>query len=168
MIETTVEAPKKMGRPKKVDSIDTLVTDVKALITRVDALLEKRETPPEVITPSPAPVPEPVAKAVTKTETQFPIPLEFREVVETILNKLFEIDIKYLSDQAAFEFYVRVPKKYSNAGDKHWEMFGEDCRSKVIINAYGAAGVREFIMQIYNNFTDEARSAISYDRSQLL
>ena len=97
----------------------------------------------------------------------FPIPFEYTEIVHTILNKKFGVDIKYQSEAAAFEFAILVPKEYSNAGEPHWQTYGEDRRSKVIQNAYGANGVREWVVHVYENFNPEVRSKITYDRAQI-
>lgn len=97
----------------------------------------------------------------------FPVPLEFQEIVNTTLNKKFQIEIDYIPEQAAFSFGVLVPREYSNASESHWNTYKEDRRSKVIQNAYGANGVREYVSQIYENFPPEIKSSITYDRAQI-
>ncbi len=106
------------------------------------------------------------ATASISSTSEFPIPYEYQELINTILNKKFRIEIKYPGDAAAFEFAVLVPQEYSNAGKPHWDTYHEDRRSKVILNAYGANGVREWVTQIYENFPPETKSRITYDRSQ--
>lgn len=97
----------------------------------------------------------------------FPIPVEYREIVNDLLNKKFEIEIKYLADSASFEFGILVPKEYSNSSESHWQTYKEDRRSKVIQNAYGANGVREWVLHVYDNLSQEIRSRVAYDRAQL-
>ena len=102
----------------------------------------------------------------TETTSKYPIPVEFREATDLILNKKFEIEIDYLPDVASFQFSVLVPREYSNAGNSHWETHKEDRRSKIIENAMGINGVREWSMKIYENLSSEIRSKIFYDRTQ--
>lgn len=145
---------------EKSPTIRDLMEETKKLRESVEILVNQRaEKPPE---PAPQPAPPSVPP-----ESQFPIPLEYREIVDTALNKSFGIDIRYLSDTASFEFSILVPKKYSNAGEGHWQTYHEDRRSKVLLNAYGANGVRDYVTQVYNNFPEETKSAITYERAQL-
>ena len=95
-----------------------------------------------------------------------PVPTEYREIVNSTLNKKFGIEIAYPSDTASFEFSILVPKEYSNAGLPHWETHKEDRRSRVIINALGVNGVREWATKVYENFSNETRSQIAFDRAQ--
>ena len=97
----------------------------------------------------------------------FPIPAEFREVVDTVLNKKFDIQIEYLSDSASFLFSILVPKEYSNASPAHWQSMHEDRRTRTILNALGANGVREWATKVYDNFDPETKSRITFDRSQI-
>jgi hypothetical protein len=83
------------------------------------------------------------------------------------LNKKFDIQINYMPDTSAFELAVLVPQEYSNAGKPHWEMYHEDRRSKVIENALGITGVREWMTQIYENFGPETKSKIAFERTQI-
>lgn len=122
--------------------------------------LEKKPVPVEVTVTTPE-------KAQIKMSNGFPVPLEFQEIVDTTLNKKFQIEIDYIPEQAAFSFGVLVPREYSNASQSHWDTYHEDRRSKVIQNAYGANGVREYVSQIYDNFPPEIKSSITYDRAQI-
>lgn len=96
----------------------------------------------------------------------FPVPYEYQELVNTLLNKHFSIEINYLPDAASFEFSILVPQKYSNASASHWATYKEDRRTKVIQNVLGANGVREWVLKVYENFPTETKSAITYDRAQ--
>lgn len=97
-----------------------------------------------------------------------PIPYDFREAVESTLNKKFGIDIEYKQETAAFAFSILVPKEYSNAGEPHWQANGEDRRTRVIQNAMGVNGVREYAQLVYENFPQEIKSRIVFDRGTLL
>lgn len=140
---------------KKKASIEDVLEALKKLTA---ALAAPKTTEPASAPPPPASI---------KMEHGFPIPYEYQELVKTMLNKEFAVDIKYLPDAASFEFSILVPKKYSNAPENHWLTYNEDRRTKVIQNAYGANGVREWVLQIYENFPQTTQSLITYDRAQL-
>lgn len=103
---------------------------------------------------------------ISSTE-KFPIPPEYQGLVNTILNKDFGVEISYPSDGVGFNFAILVPKKYSNASEPHWLTYGEDRRNKVIQNAFGINGVREYLELVYNNFGLETKSQIVADRALL-
>jgi len=138
---------------------DSLLKDIKdalvSLSDRVGALEAK---------PEPAKTPEVVAPVV---DSKFPIPVDYQDAVDTILNKHFKIELTYPTDQAAFEFTIFVPEKYSNAGKPHWDMYGCDRRTRVIQNALGLLGVREWCTKVYENFSAETKAAITMDRQAL-
>lgn len=143
---------------------------MKDVLSAIDNLAEtigtslKPKGPETSVQPVPT---EPTQNVTAPTDFQFPIPVEYREAIDTILNKRFGIDVKYLGDTAAFEFSILVPKGYSNAGEKHWETYHEDRRSKIILNAFGSNGVREWATQVYQNFGPEIQSLIVHDRAEL-
>lgn len=149
-----------MARPKKEESTATAVlneiaSSINKMSERLDAL-EKPLVAAAVVAPVEIP----------KTfESKYPIPLEYQMIVENTLNRKFRIDIDYLADSAAFNFAILVPEEYSNAGKPHWETYHEDRRSRVIINALGSNGVRDWATQVYNNFNPETQARITHDRS---
>lgn len=148
---------------EKEPTIADVVTSVNTLADSINKLVstyEKKDTPP---TPTPVAVEE--APKVFPPVT--PIPLEFREIVEHTLNKQFNVEVTYMHDAAAFEFSILVPEKYSNAGKPHWQTYKEDRRSKVILNALGSNGVREWASKVYENFDAETKARITFDRAQL-
>jgi len=114
---------------------------------------------------------EKAAKEVNETpissKAEYPVPAEYREVVETILNKEFEIRCDPLSDKPAFSFTIVVPEQYSNATKQHREMYGGDLRSKVINYAEGTNGVRDWTQKVLDNLNPEARTKISIAREQV-
>ncbi len=101
-------------------------------------------------------------------KTGLPIPTEYIQIMEEVLNKKFDIQVEYMPDTSSFELAILVPKEYSNASQPHWDTFHEDRRSKVIENALGVTGVREWITQIYENFGNETKSRITLDRQTTL
>lgn len=136
-----------MGKVKE-DANAEILAEIKKLGDRLD-VLEK-----------------PVVKEVV-SKGQHPIPIEYRHTVDTILNNRFGIELEYLPDGAAFQFSVLVPEEYSNAAKPHWETYKEDRRSKVISNALGVNGVREWATLIYENLGMETKARITHDRALL-
>ena len=150
----------------KNDEIITKLAELTEGIAKINERIDAITAPPVVSHTSPSIAVTTSTPAGTEVAGH-PIPLEYQELVNTLLNKKFKVHIDYKPDQVAFEFAILVPKEYSNAGENHWGTYGEDRRSKVIQNAYGANGVREWVLQVYDNLTPEVRSAITYDRAQL-
>jgi len=97
----------------------------------------------------------------------FPIPFEYREVVDTVLNKHFDIEVTALSDRPAFEFAIIVPEKYSNMPPAQKAMYGADKRLKVISYAEGTNGVRDWAEKVLNNLNSDLRSMVVADRAKL-
>lgn len=142
------------------------IEDVLVAINELTAVVSKfiaQPAPVEIKTVEAtvvAPTPEPVASS-----NLLPIPIEYLEARDTILNKRFAMEITYLTDSAGFQLSVLVPKEYSNAAKPHWDMYHEDRRSKVIENAFGTNGVREWLQLVYENFNNEMKSRITSDRA---
>lgn len=172
----------KRGRPKKnivkvelpaapvarreaeiLETMSQIMDIVKKLEKRVDEVTAPSKPGVQIVASSPA-----SSTSVSGSPSSlFPIPAEFREVVDTVLNKKFDIQIEYLSDSAAFLFSILVPKEYSNASPAHWQSMHEDRRTRTILNALGANGVREWATKVYENFDPETKSRITFDRSQV-
>ena len=139
-------------------SIDELVKQITALQATVDKLLKAQEAPPP---PAPKPTPPPAVSI----QSTLPVPPEYRELVNTILNSKFQIDIKPADGSPAFDFALLVPREYSNAGKPHWDMYNEDRRTKVILSSLGLNGVRDYVTLVYNNFDNETKARITNDRA---
>ncbi len=165
------KAKKVVGVGGPMKEMNETLRRVEGLLTSIEANLKRPLDVPslsvidksEELQTRVADVPSPIQRK----EPQFPIPYEYQELKNTLLNKHFEIDIEYIPDQVAMSFSILVPKKYSNAGEMHWGTYKEDRRSKVIPNALGANGVRQWMEQVYNNFNETTKSLITYDRAQL-
>ena len=97
-------------------------------------------------------------------ENLYPMPSEFRDAVNQILNKEFGIAINPLSDSPAFQFSIIVPGKYSNLPAEHIKMYHADIRAKVIKYADGLQGVRAWCEMVYNNFNPTIQAQIVSDR----
>ena len=99
-----------------------------------------------------------------RQEQQYPIPPEYREIIDQTLNKHFGIEIKYMSDPPAMMFTISVPKKYSNMSNGDWKTKGVDLRSKVITFAEGSIGVKAWADGVFNNLSMEIRAMVITDR----
>lgn len=156
-----------MTRSKKQEKDSAPLTfDVAKILSSIKDSLEqinkKLDTPVKTVEPQ-----QTEARPEVTISNGFPIPVEYQEIVDTLLNKKFKVDIGYLADAAAFSFSILVPREYSNASQSHWDTYKEDKRTKVIQNAYGANGVREWVLHVYENFPPEIKSAITFDRGQI-
>ena len=103
-------------------------------------------------------------ESVVSSATQYPIPLEYRQLVDNILNKSFGIRIVPRSDAPLFEFIIVVPEKYSSLTPNQKELMNEDLRIKVLSYADGVNGVRLWCETVYNNFGQEMKTQITQDR----
>lgn len=92
----------------------------------------------------------------------FPIPPEYREIVDKTLNKYFGIEVEHVA--AGFIFTVIVPDKYVTLTPREKEMIKQDKRSKLIPNFEGANGVRQWVELVYSSFSNELKSQITADR----
>lgn len=72
------------------------------------------------------------------------VPVDLLKAAKEILGEKFSFECDALKDRPAFMFTVIVPKEYSNSDV-------EDKRSRVIDNALGANGVREWCSLVKAN-----------------
>lgn len=93
-----------------------------------------------------------------------PIPLDYRSLVDTLLNRHFGIKIVSKRDLPAFEFIVIVPEKYSTVTEGYKAVYKFDIRSKVITYAEGINGVRDWCEKVWKSFTPELQAQISMER----
>jgi hypothetical protein len=146
--------------PKKqeveTNPLEKIVADLEQKIKDLNAKVEELSKPQEVI--------EQVKPAQAFTP-QYPVPSEYREVVDTVLNKEFGVDIEYLSDRPEFQFSILVPDKYSNTSPSYRDLMGLDRRAKVITNAQGLNGVKEYVDKVWNNFDQDTKTKISINRN---
>lgn len=88
----------------------------------------------------------------------YPIPAEYKEIVELTFNKSFGVRLEPMTDTPAFLFTVVVPKKYSRVTT------GEDLRPKVITYSDGVSGVRLWADKVFGNFDGDTQALIVQDR----
>ena len=88
----------------------------------------------------------------------YPIPAEYKEIVELTFNKSFGVRLEPMSDSPSFLFSIVVPKKYSRV------TAGEDLRPKVITYSDGVSGVRLWADKVFGNFDGDTQALIVQDR----
>ena len=150
--EVKAKAPTIKEVASKVEELTKSVSDLADIVTN---LVEgKNKEAPKV-----------EKHTTPEAKNSFPIPVEYREIVDNTLNKAFGIEVNSHSG-GSFEFSILVPETYSNAGVNHWELFHEDKRTRIIETALGDNGVRLWTQHVFDNFPAETRSRIAFDRSQ--
>ena len=87
-----------------------------------------------------------------------PVPIEYREIVSTILNPQFDVRIIPRPNTPLFEFIIVVPKVYSTVKE------GEDLRVKVLNFAEGVNGVREYAELVYKSLQPEIQARVVADK----
>ena len=156
-----------METEKKVAKVElaSAVAELTKLVHEIKASLDELKAQPvkarelNIAAPAPEPVPE---------EPSVPVPLEYRNIVDSVLNSNFGIQIMPHSDRPSFTFAVVVPEEYSNMSGPYKEMYKIDLRPKVISYADGINGVRAWCELVYNNLNPESRSKVTEDRARLV
>lgn len=156
--------------PKGVPKDKVTKEDVLKLVDAIEALekrllkLENKETVQEVKEQVKV---ETITKPVENvSQSETPVPLEWRQVVEEVLNTKFPIEVKYL-DGGLFELTINVPKEYSNAHEFEWQMNKSDRRIKIMNNFLGANGVREYCELISKNLGPDIMRKVQEDKSKV-
>jgi hypothetical protein len=144
--------------PRKNETLELLMSlkkDFESLTAEVQALKSNKE--PEKGEP------EKTEKPVEKIN-EFPVPQEYREIVDQTLNRHFGVDLKMTPGDMSFMLTIIVPKKYSNMTEGEWAMKGADLRSRVITYAEGTNGVKMWADKVFDNFASEMKAQIIADR----
>lgn len=132
-----------MSTPITLKSLDERVTELAAAVEELkEASAKKKEAA--------------LAPFVEANAT--PVPADYRQVVDDILNPAFGIRIEPHTDAPLFTFTIVVPARYSTVKE------GEDIRPKVFSFADGAAGVREWSQRVFGSFDPETKARIVADR----
>lgn len=148
--------PKKEQNSEVLQAISALAEGMKSFEER----LKKIEEPKVQVAIEVAEKPkESVAEVM-------PFPPEWRAVIDDILNAKFIASVIYRGD-ARFEFTVDVPKEYSNARPLELEMNKQDRRVKVIDNALGTLGVREYCEKIAKNLGPDIMRMVNEQRTSM-
>lgn len=136
----------------------------KAIVEKLDKILEQlksNQTPSRTFE---VPLQDNVTTS-TKEASQVPVPMEYQKLVEEILNSAFGVEVRPKSDAPAFDFVIRVPRKYSNAPPGHWDMYKCDERVKMLAYSDGLLGVKDWCERVFNNFNQETKTIIVNDRT---
>lgn len=146
-----------------VESMAVLTSELKLTNNRVLSLEGKLEKPLVKHTQS---VTTENKVEVTTNHPSQPVPVEYRELVDSILNHLFGIRVQSMSDTPSFSFTIVVPEKYSDMSPSYKEMYKEDIRPKVISYSEGLNGVREWTERVFKRFNPDVQALITSDRLQ--
>ena len=136
--------------------VNTLVADVEVLKTQLASLegrFDSFSTPPQ-----PEVKLETPASPEVKPTDYLPVPPDYVDTVDLVLNKNFGIRFEPQKDAPSFLFTIVVPPKYSRVKE------GEDIRTKVITYSDGANGVRLWAEKVYETFDSDTKFRIVEDR----
>lgn len=158
------------GLAKNITTLaEAFVSLEKTITEKFIAQEPKRELPQSTTQSASTPGPLPAdASATLRTDTSngVPIPQEYRDLVDTILNREFGIEIQPQPNTPTFMFSILVPDKYSPATPQYKQMHGVDRRPKVFNYGAGPADIRAFVELVHNNFDQDTKTKIALDRSQ--
>jgi hypothetical protein len=143
--------------------LNELKTDV---ASKFDAIMSKLETKAAEKTTTFEIPPAPVAN-INSTLPIMPVPLEYRDIVDSVLNRQFGLKIDPRKDIPMFDMTIVVPEKYSNVPLEEKKMIKIDLRTKAISYSEGINGVRLWAEKVFNNFSPEIKAQIVADRVQL-
>lgn len=152
--------------PPKTNAVEQKLDQVLEALNKLTETLAKpitSQTPADEPRPRLLPNTNEQGKAPTP-EPSYPIPAEFRQQVDSILNAQFGIEIEGTGDPMSMLFTIVVPDKYSNMTASQREIAERDIRPKVIDRAMGVNGVKEWVDTVYKNFSPETQSQITADR----
>ena len=145
----------------KKTTLFSLKSEFEELVKRIEVLENKKV---EVKLDDSGQTVDPTKTITSATQFETPIPMDYRMIVDEVLNKNFGIKIVPRNDAPLFEFIVIVPDKYSNATEEQKKDLGGDLRVKVLNYADGANGVREWCQKIYDSFSQEIKGLITADK----
>lgn len=150
----------KKGTVVEVAGIDIIkeLRTIRAEINEIKELVGK-EGVTEMNVPAPK-VEEPeVANTVTNT-VEIPVPLEYRQIINEVLNDKFGIKIEPLADRPQFNLIIIVPEEYSTMRPEEKEMYKQDLRSKILSYADGVNGIRQYAELVFSSFNPTIQAKI--------
>lgn len=92
-----------------------------------------------------------------------PFPPEYREYIDTRLNKHFSAEVRPFSG-TQIELRIIVPDRYSTAKPELRKDLGGDLRLKILDSVLGLAGVKDYVDQVWNTFSLDYQASITADR----
>lgn len=145
-----------MPKTKTADVLTDVAASLKTLTDAVKGIEErlvKLEHPTDVKKEEPTP-------KVESVSVENP---DHRKLVNEVLNKHFSF--KTQSEFSGLRLVILVPKKYSNASDAHWSMYGADERpSKPFASHEVEPMFRVHLESVFNNFNPDIKALIVNDR----
>lgn len=159
--------PRGIPKTDKVSEAITLLAEaIKGLETKVDSL----KSPTLTVTTGEqhSTVTVPPFSVSNENSSNDIFPQQWRQIVNERLNHKFKSSVVYRSDMPCFELSIWVPKEYSNVPKGHWDLNKEDRRMKVIENAMGEIGVREYIDKIAENLGSDIMMRVHEDAQKLV
>lgn len=148
--EQPVEQPavQPVVQPEQPNQLVEILTSISQKLEGMDKRLISLEQPkqPEVFSIGVKTV-EPSPVKVEQTGDMFltQVPVSLKKAAEDILGTKFTYECQAFPDRPAFSFTVVVPKEYTNVAE------GQDRRTRVIDNALGANGVRNWCLLVKQN-----------------
>lgn len=109
--------------------------------------------------------PESAPKVEPPPLPEYPIPSGYRQLVDTVLNKNFGIELEAHSDAPVVTTVIVVPEKYSTRSTREKEDNPRDLRSKVMSLAGGVNELKEWLDIVYKSFPPELQAMIVAERS---
>lgn len=100
------------------------------------------------------------------TQEHYPVPPGYREIVDSVLNKDFGIEVEAQHDSPTSLVTIVVPEKYSRLTLQQKEANVRDVSPKIITHAGGMDQLREWADLVYKNFTPEYQAMIVADRTK--
>ena len=139
------------------------IADVLDAVRGLNERLAKLEDKKDVFTLETAPTPTKTT-TIPMAEPEYPVPTEYRTIVDEILNPKFGIKIEPDSDRPAFTLKIFVPKEYSNATEEYWRTNKCDVRAKVLTYGEGQLGVRAYVELIKANLGSDIMARVATDK----
>lgn len=157
------EEPKKkrVGAPKKtiyVKRLEKRMKDMEAMLLSIQQSINHTE-PPQA-----SELEAEVKESKQDDKKNFPVPEDYRQAVNNILNEDFGVLVEPQSDSPEFNLIIVVPNKYSSMSLEEHKMHKADLRSKNISYAEKTNGVRAWAEKVYESFNPETRAQIVKDR----
>ena len=154
------------GRPKKEDTqmisaLQDLTAVVRELKEKVENLGVVQATSGLAIAQSTS---EPSVQPLPEFVSSTPVPVEYREIVDNVLNRNFGIQIEPFKDSPQFMFTIVVPEKYSNMNEAQKSIQKVDLRTRVISYAEGSNGIRDWSQRVFENLNPQLQSLVVADK----
>lgn len=159
-----------MPKSKKLAEVDETKT-IQQLLEQViagqkelkDALLKPITSQAVSIRELPTQLPTNASSTTNIPELQM-IPADYRQTVDSILNKDFGIELEAHKDAPLLTLTIVVPEKYSQMTPTQKEILHRDIRPKVITTAGGVAEVREWAETVFKNLGPDLQAMVTSDR----